>query len=166
MTTKLPGAGPDDWLEMPFDAVPTYDDCPGRISITTSPPPCRRMSPVITAAGQTALVSVKYSPPPPQTGPAVADTFGGQTNSKRLPLWPRSETAVAVQLLPDGPEPAAGSVAVVPAELVCPVTARSSTFPVSTPLFVCSRAVVLPCSSSRACAAFRTTLPLAGDEHG
>src|SRR5438874_11165802 len=81
-------------------------------SITARPPPCSRMSPVITAAGQTALVSLKYSVPPPQTGPALEAAFGGHENSNRLPFWPRSATAVALHVLPAGPELAAGFGAV------------------------------------------------------
>src|SRR5207248_805250 len=107
-----------------------------------------RMSPVITAAGQTALASVKYSVPPPQTGPAPADAFGGQTNSNRLPFCPRSPAAVAVQVLPAGPVLGAGLVAVAPGAPLWPVTAPSFTLPLSTPAAVCSRAIALPCSSS------------------
>src|SRR5438067_8266423 len=99
---------------MPFDVVPTYEAWPGLISITTKPPACRRMSPVITAAGHTALVSAKYSVPPPHTCPAPAEAFGGQTNSNRLPFCPRSVAAVAVHVLPAGPVAAAGFVAVAP----------------------------------------------------
>src|SRR5690349_15408297 len=99
------------------------------------------MSPVITAAGQTAPVSAKYSVPPPQTGPAPAEALGGQTNSKRLPFWPRSATAVAVQVLPAGPVPAEGFVVVAPGAPPCPVTASSLTLPASTPAAVCSLAV-------------------------
>src|SRR5262249_11055665 len=124
------------------------------------------MSTVITAAGHTALASVKYSVPPPQTEPAPAEAFGGQTTSIRLPFWPRSETAVATHVLPAGPEPAAGFVDVAPVEPPWPVTARSSTLPASTPLFACSRAVAFACSSSCACTVVSTSLPRAGDLQG
>src|SRR5262245_60914037 len=130
------------------------------------PAPASRRSPVITAAGHAALPSVKYSAPPPQTGPAAADAFGGQTNSNRLPFWPRSATAVAAHVLPAGPELGAGLVDVAPVDPLCPVTARSRTLPASTPLFACRRALALPCWSSSTCAAVNTSLPRAGDLHG
>src|SRR5262249_4112764 len=94
-TTKLPGVGPEDWLVTPLLVVPTYDDWPVRISITTSPPPCSRMSPVITAAGQTALVSVKYSVPPPQTGPAPAPRAGRAGSAPRAGGRPAREAGGA-----------------------------------------------------------------------
>src|SRR5262249_57754861 len=93
------------------------------------------MSPVIPAAGHTALTSVKYSVPPPQTGPAPADAFGGQTNSNRLPFWPRSETAVATHVLPAEPELGAGFVDVAPVDPPRPGTARSWALPPTTPPF-------------------------------
>src|SRR5437868_14035776 len=98
------------------------------------------MSPVITAAGQTALVSLKYSVPPPQTGPAPEAEFGGHENSNRLPFWPRSATAVALHVVPAGPEPAAGLGDMALETPPGPVTSSSLTLPASTPVAVCRRA--------------------------
>ena len=83
------GVGPYDFLATPFEHVPTWRAGRAGISITTSPPARGRASPVVTAAGQTALVSVKYSVPPLQAGPAFCDWSGGHSNSRRLPFWPR-----------------------------------------------------------------------------
>src|SRR5690242_769025 len=107
------------------------------------------MSPVITAAGHTALVSAKApsGPPPPHTGPAAADAFGGHENSNRLPFWPRSAAAVAVHVVPAGPDEVAVGVA---EPLPGPTVAISFTLPLSTPCAVCSRTVTLP--AWRSCA--------------